>query len=417
VVDEERFRMFVENANDILFTLTSEGVITYASPNWKEWLGHDDGEVLGTPYIDFVHPEDAALFETLLERVIGAGVKQAGVDYRLRRKDGGYRWFEANASPLCDVRDEQTVFLGVARDVTEKKRLEENLYESNERLENLLLELPVAIMIVEHSSRRILEINPQAMLLLGCTSEQLIGQRCMDSVCPMTAGECPIVDHKMEGDHCEREVINASGERIAVHKSAITMQLDARKVILECFTDISRMKEMERRLHEMARTDDLTGLHNRRHFMESSRKELSNASRHGYPVSMIGFDIDHFKHINDTFGHPAGDEVLRMISRICREALRSGDVAARIGGEEFGILLPHTDAAAAASTAERLRASVEKKRCLFEGQQISCTISLGVAEANLPDEDLEGLIKRADKALYQAKRSGRNRVCSGSTGP
>ena len=408
VNDSERFRMFVENANDILYTLTLEGTFTYVSPNWTELLGHETGEVIDEPFAGFVHPEDLPLCQAFQQRILATGSKQAGIVYRIMHKDGSYRWHEANVSPLTDDAGEVAALLGVARDVTEKQALEEELFESNERLENFLLELPVAIMIVDYETRHILEINPQAMLMLGYTSEQLVGRKCTECVCPPAEGQCPIIDMGMEADQSEREAVTASGERVPIHKSAITMELDNKTVILECFSDISRMKAMERQLQEMARTDELTGLCNRRYFMEQARQELSRAKRYGHPVAMLSFDIDHFKHINDRYGHPEGDEMLRAVSRICREALRETDTLGRLGGEEFGVLLPECDLEAAGRVAERLRKQVAAHVCQFGEKAVGCTISLGGAQYAGPEEDLAGLMKRTDKALYQAKNSGRN---------
>jgi len=412
--DAERFRMFVESANDIFYTLTPEGVFNYVSPKWTQLLGHEPHEVAGQAIENFVHPEDVELCRIFLERIITSGKAQAGIQYRIKKKSGQWQWHESNASLLKQGNDGAAVFLAVARDVTEKKEMEEALYESNDRLENLLLELPVAIMIIDYNTREILEINQNAMLILGYSGEQLVGRKCTDYVCPMKKGECPILDQGMEANHSEQEVINASGERVPVHKSAITMHHDGRNVILECFTDISRMKEMERRLQEMAQTDELTGLCNRRYFVEQARLELARSKRYGNPVSMIGFDIDHFKHINDRFGHPAGDAVLRAISRISRETLRETDIIARVGGEEFGVILPECAIDSAGIAAERLRKSIEACVCEFEGIRIQCTISLGIAQYSAGQDDLEGLMKRTDKALYRAKDAGRNRICKTS---
>lgn len=409
--EAQRFRMFVENANDILYTMTPEGVFTYVSPRWRDLLGHEPEEVTGQPLEKFVHPEDVDLCRTVLERIITTGQKQAGIQYRVKHQNGQWRWHESNASLIKPAADGSEAFLGVARDVTENKETAEALSDNNDRLENLLLELPVAIMIVDYHTREILELNPNAMLILGYSGEQLIGRKCTDDVCPMKKGECPIIDLGMEANHSEQELINAAGKRVPIHRSAITMYHDERKVILECFTDISRMKEMERRLQEMAQTDELTGLCNRRFFVEQAEKELARSKRYGNPVSMIGFDIDHFKDVNDHYGHPAGDAVLREVSRICRETLRETDIIARIGGEEFGVILPECDMVHAAVAAERLRALVEACVCEYEGNRIRCTISLGVAQYADGRDDLQGLMKRTDQALYRAKAAGRNRIC------
>jgi diguanylate cyclase (GGDEF)-like protein/PAS domain S-box-containing protein len=354
------------------------------------------------------------LCRRVLEKIIQTGQKQVNIQYRVKHKDGHWRWHESNASPLKDYNGRITAFLGIARDITATKELEESLYKSNELLENLLMELPVAIMIVDYKTRQILELNPKAMSMLGYSGDQVIGSKCTDFVCPADIGKCPIIDQGMEINHSEREIINSAGRRLPIHKSAIVMDLDGRKVILECFTDISRIKEMEHRLQEMARTDDLTGLFNRRYFMEQAKREISRAKRYNRPVSMIEFDLDHFKNVNDHYGHPAGDEVLRSVASRTREILRKNDFAARLGGEEFGIILPETDIISASALAERLRRDIEDHVCVFEGQSIRCTLSLGAAQWEGPGEDLDALMRRTDKALYRAKNAGRNQFCSES---
>lgn len=408
--DEQRFRMFVENANDILYTLAPEGKFIYVSPNWTEVLGHAPGEVIGKPFEDFVYTGDIPTCRAVLEKIVRTGQKQGNIRYRVKHKNGQWRWHESNAAPLKDDAGIVTAFFGIARDITETKKLEDALYENNDRLENLLMEIPVAIMIVDYETRKILELNPKAMSMLGYSGDQVIGRKCTDFVCPAEIGKCPIIDLKMEVNHSEREVINAAGQRLPIHKSAIVMHLDGRNVILECFTDISHMKEMERRLQEMARTDELTGIFNRRYFMEQAGKELARAKRYARPVSMIGFDLDHFKDVNDRYGHPAGDEVLRSVVRCGRSILRENDIMARLGGEEFGIIMPEADIKAASSLAERLRQAVVQNICNCQGAQIRCTLSLGAAQWAGPDEDLDGLMRRTDKALYSAKNAGRNQV-------
>ncbi|MFP4572805.1 MAG: diguanylate cyclase [Desulfobacterales bacterium] len=405
-----KYRLLVENANDILYTLSPEGLFTYVSPKWQELLGYDPSHVRGKSFEVFVHPEDVYICRNYLNRIVSTGEKQNGVCYRVRHLDGRWMWHESNASPLKDAEGKVTEFLGVARDITEKKELEKQLVESNEQLENLLLELPVAVVIVDYNSRKILDLNPKATAILGYTPEELVGRKCNDYICPAQEGNCPIIDMGMEVNHSEREVVNSSGARIPIYKSAITTHHGARKVILECFTDISHMKEMERRLQQMARTDDLTGLFNRRYFMESVKKELVRSERYKIPVSMIMFDIDHFKSINDRYGHTAGDEILRQISRICRENFRQTDIPARLGGEEFGILMPECGIRESGASAKRLREKIADSAFVFEGNRIRCTISIGIAEYVGGTEDMEALIRRADEAMYESKNRGKNQV-------
>jgi diguanylate cyclase (GGDEF)-like protein len=167
----------------------------------------------------------------------------------------------------------------------------------------------------------------------------------------------------------------------------------------------------QRRMYEAALRDGLTQAHNRRAFMDHMEKDLAYARRHGTPLSLIMLDIDHFKKINDTLGHPAGDAVLIKLAKVGLDTLRKEDVFARFGGEEFAVICRGIDVAGASIVAERLRELIASMRVKHEGRDVAVTISLGVA--GYPAFDAERpaqLIAAADDALYEAKRAGRNRV-------
>jgi len=174
--------------------------------------------------------------------------------------------------------------------------------------------------------------------------------------------------------------------------------------------EIARRQQLEEDLRRLATTDALTNVPNRRHFMETTENESRRFHRYGHPLSLILFDIDHFKQVNDTHGHAAGDKVLSRLSQACTTALRDQDVIGRLGGEEFAVLLPETDLAAAAAVAERLRETVERVSPGWSGGEFVVTISIGVTAWEADDATIEPVLHRADGALYEAKRQGRNRV-------
>lgn len=161
---------------------------------------------------------------------------------------------------------------------------------------------------------------------------------------------------------------------------------------------------------EQARTDDLTGLANRRAFVEQGRMALDQARRYERPLSLIMFDIDHFKKINDSHGHAAGDEALRRVATVVRAAARASDGTGRMGGEEFAVLLPETSIVEAEVLAERLRRDMADLRVEFGGVTLRITGSFGVAEHTAQTADFESLLRAADAALYVAKERGRDRV-------
>jgi diguanylate cyclase (GGDEF)-like protein len=163
-------------------------------------------------------------------------------------------------------------------------------------------------------------------------------------------------------------------------------------------------------LQRLSSTDRLTGLYNRGHWEESLQREYARHRRYGSFAALVMFDIDHFKKINDTYGHQAGDQVIQRVAEVVREHIRSVDIAGRYGGEEFAVLMPDTELRGAAIFAERLRRSVEALQVSHEGQVITFTISLGVADLRSPSKDYKQLIEWADQALYASKKGGRNRV-------
>ncbi len=176
-------------------------------------------------------------------------------------------------------------------------------------------------------------------------------------------------------------------------------------------TDITERKQLEDEFKRQARIDFLTGVSNRRYFMEQAEQEILRTSRYDAPLSFFMLDIDLFKQVNDTYGHKSGDIVLKRMAAVCRETLREIDIIGRVGGEEFAILLPETDKAEAAEVAERLRAVLANQKVPLEaGIPIQFTVSIGVASRVSKQDNIDMLLNLADEALYQAKKYGRNRV-------
>jgi diguanylate cyclase (GGDEF)-like protein len=164
------------------------------------------------------------------------------------------------------------------------------------------------------------------------------------------------------------------------------------------------------RLEEMAVTDELTGLSNRRSFLRQAGRDVANAVRSRLPVSLLMIDIDNFKQINDKWGHSVGDRVLKQTGELLARTLRGGDLAGRLGGEEFAVILPHAGPDDAREAADRLRRLVQSSTLTAGKDSVSVTVSVGAATDSEHHGDLERLMQQADKALYRAKKAGRNRV-------
>lgn len=171
-----------------------------------------------------------------------------------------------------------------------------------------------------------------------------------------------------------------------------------------------QLQDANEQLRRLSRTDRLTGLNNRGHWEEELKREYARHQRYGSQAVLVIFDIDHFKRINDGFGHQAGDKVIRSLADLIRQQVRETDIAGRYGGEEFAVLLPDADVQGAWLFAERLREAVERVTVPYEQQHIAFTISLGLAGFKSVAQSHEELIEWADQALYQSKKTGRNKT-------
>lgn len=173
-----------------------------------------------------------------------------------------------------------------------------------------------------------------------------------------------------------------------------------------------QLQKVNQQLQQLSRTDRLTGLNNRGYWEECLQHEYARHRRYQSMAALVMFDIDHFKAVNDTFGHPAGDKVIQAVAEVIREQIRDTDYAGRYGGEEFVVLMPDIDTSGAIVFAERLRLRIESLVVTYEKQAIPFTISLGVADLSFPTDDHKQLIERADQALYASKKGGRNQTNS-----
>ncbi|MEQ9004259.1 MAG: GGDEF domain-containing protein, partial [Pseudomonadales bacterium] len=171
------------------------------------------------------------------------------------------------------------------------------------------------------------------------------------------------------------------------------------------------LRQVKQEMERLAHTDALTGLHNRRYFLRRMNEESERVKRHGHALSVLLLDLDHFKEINDTHGHDAGDRMLEQIARVIEASKRDSDVAARLGGEEFALLLPETSVDGALRLAERLRVLIaDTTISTVAAASVGLTTSIGVATVSPSTPSAAALLQRADRALYEAKRAGRNAV-------
>ena len=228
------------------------------------------------------------------------------------------------------------------------------------------------------------------------------------------------VDSFLEGGTSFAVMVSVGGI-LQVLVNAFQFRLESEQIRDELAANATRLQqkrdmlrnvvaERTAELTRQATTDSMTGIANRRHFMERGNDEIERARRYHLPLTLLLLDIDHFKQINDRFGHPAGDKLLQVVAQACQSNARNVDLPGRLGGEEFALLMPETSAIAARLAAERLRRAIAAIPPALSGVPHQVTASFGIAALNAHDHSMDDLVARADAALYRAKNGGRNRV-------
>ncbi len=187
---------------------------------------------------------------------------------------------------------------------------------------------------------------------------------------------------------------------------------DGNTRMLKSIRDVTEERKIQEKLKFLATTDSLSGLYNRAEFMNLAKKAFLRAKRNNEELSLLIMDLDNFKLINDTFGHAAGDEVIRDVGSIIKTSFRKTDITGRLGGEEFAVVLKNASLKEAKRVAEKFRDFVTRRKVIYEGQEIGFTVSIGIAVIRDDINDIEDILKKADSALYKAKAKGRNCVAT-----
>jgi two-component system, cell cycle response regulator len=225
-----------------------------------------------------------------------------------------------------------------------------------------------------------------------------------DLVGPMAAGEMAVEQVRTIRGR------RRDGTTFPLEVSLSRTSIQGGSVYIAILRDVTEAVRARQELFALATKDALTGLRNRRYFLEGAETEFARSRRHGRGFALLLIDADHFKQVNDTRGHAAGDRALQGIAEICNRSLREVDLVGRLGGEEFAVAMPEADLVVACQVAERLRQQIGEHEVAAEDQAFRVTVSIGVAAASPADRTLDQMLRRADQALYTAKNSGRNRV-------
>jgi len=435
---EANFRSIFENATVGIYQSTPDGrflnvnkimahIFGYASP--QEML---DG-VTSIEKQYYVDPASRQEFTRLMTEH-GYVHEFNSVNYR---KDGSHFHIQESARAVKDERGNILYYEGFVSDITERKKSEESLRESEARFRHMADATPVMVWMSDKDGSSNY-FNKTWLDFTGRTMEQELGigwkqgihpddyERCVDIFTNAfnerrefkmeyrlrnTKGEYHwLFDHGVPRFSVEGEFFGFIGScmDISDFKQAEAELNRANASLIIAHRELEQSLQHEQTL---SRTDGLTGLYNYRHFFELASREFGASIRYQRPLSIIIFDTDHLKEVNDTLGHMAGDKMLTTVARTASEQVRSVDSLARYGGDEFVILLPQTNAQMAYAIAERIRMSVEALSIPTEKGPLSVTLSIGIAEmqADPADESVEQVVQRADKALYAAKQGGRNR--------
>jgi len=302
----------------------------------------------------------------------------------------------------------------------------EQAIRSGEFFRQVLDQVDDGVYALSHG-RTILYWNKGAERITGYPAAEVIGRECSDNILihvdeaanPLCTGACPAMIAMREDRECQSDLFvhHKLGHRVPIHARVVPLKNADEEVIggIEVFTDDTsgvagreRMQELER----LSLLDHLTGLGNRRHAQVHLRSRLSEFDRYGWPFGLVFFDIDKFKPVNDTLGHQAGDDVLKMVSATTENAVRTIDMVSRWGGDEFTAIIANVDEAELKAVAEKLRALIEQSKIVESDRTIAVTVSVG-ATLVVPGDTMESIMNRADELMYTSKQSGLNRVTYG----
>lgn len=407
----ERARFLVDQSLDGFVVSDVAGVIHDANQAFCHIVGRDPQDLLGQSLFDLHAPvEGQPTTGDRLDRIVRQGTDRFVTT--LRHHQGHLVEVEVSVQYREESGGE---ILSFVRDVTEHNRLTRALETSEKRLAATLGAVADAVIAINDRGQ-IQSFNPAAERIFGWTAQEAIGQNVtLLMPDPYASAHQGYLENflrtnqpKIIGKGRELVGLRRDGSTFPMDLTVTQARLESPRLFIGIVRDITERKAMEDELRLLATTDPLTGAANRRSFMESLKGAVAQGHRLGHPVAVAMLDIDHFKRLNDTFGHAAGDAALiRFVAEI-QERLRETDLLGRLGGEEFALILPATTAEQALEVVNDLRRRRQADCLCFEGQEMRFTLSAGVTDTTRSDP--AHLLSDADGALYRAKEQGRNRV-------
>ncbi len=413
--EADALRAVLDDMGAYIFIKDANGCYTYANRLVLELFGLPLEQVVGK---DDTHFFDLNISDQLRVndlRVLQHGEVIEREELNIIKGSGETRIYWSVKKPLRDSAGNIIGICGISSDITERKRLETQLREQKQLLDTVMNNVDAHI-YMKDNHRTFLFANRMTAEMFGQSPDEIVGKRDIDVMPAEDADQLWKLDsevfrtqRKQEGEESFKD---ASGKLRHYWTVKIPLKsANETSVLIGLSTDITELHMMKEELQRQASTDALTGLHNRRSFYEYAHREFSRSVRSRLPLSVIAIDIDHFKAVNDRYGHPTGDAVLIAVAKRCEEVVREADLLARTGGEELSLILPETPLHTATDIAERLRQLFDGRDLEIADHQISITISLGVAMRKPDEKAFDNLFTRADHALLEAKRLGRNQVC------
>ncbi|HXG59517.1 MAG TPA: PAS domain S-box protein [Thermoanaerobaculia bacterium] len=409
---EQRFRAISLYAPVGIFETDARGECTYVNDCWCEMTGLTPVEALGSGWREAIHPED----RDLVYREWDAAVASRGefrLEYRYRNvRSGETVWLEGRAVPLEGAAGSMEGYLGIALDMTARKKAEAALTDSEARYRDLVESSP-GVICTHDLQGKLLSVNPAAAAALGSEPGAFVGKNLVDVTAPWARDELPKYLERIvreRSDHGLLAVVTASGdERIWSYNSVLRRDPNGVEYVLAHALDVTELKRTEEQVRALSLTDELTGLSNRRGFLILADQQLRvvRSARIPQTLMLVFGDLDGLKTINDTLGHEAGDAAIRECARLLREACRDSDIIARLGGDEFVIL-----AISATPDPEVFFARIRKHFDDWNAQPGSpfrLSISLG-ARVIAPGEtaSVAEMIADADREMYVTKRRAKS---------
>jgi len=411
---ERRFRALVQHASDIIIVVEADGSVSYASPAFEAVLGYPTIESVGMLARSIMDDDDVPRFAHLLEGASEAG-NVARTEARLRHHDGSWRWFEVTVTNLFDDPSVEG-FVANLRDISERKQSDAALRQAQEVFRHAFDDAGIGMTLVDPSGR-IIRTNEALAKMLGYErDEELVGMEVVEITHPDDRDRTEQHVRRIElgttdGYRMEKRLVRADGETVWVSLTVSVVQDDTGEPMFSIgqIEDISERKAFSDRLQYEAAHDAMTGLLNRASFTDRVAAVLEAEEVTGRKAAVLFIDLDHFKIINDSLGHAAGDDLLATVSQRLRLALRPGDLLARFGGDEFVLLCTNVVGEQAVATIAQRLISAISDPILVGNDEVFVTASIGIAVANKGDT-AEMLLRHADAAMYQAKHDGRARA-------